>query len=160
MISVLVMEKIKRSAIVINMRNDKDALLLEEAYKNVQVVQEGKFKSAIAAAAMGLTGAAHGQMTADDYADRANPPIEQKQEAPKLDGETPHYKAKVAFDTAIKQKFVDELTLQRIALDKDIAQRYALFLIQHGKEIPKTIKSVISKYSSDLERSFSSGTKN
>lgn len=154
-------EKIKRSAVAINMRNDKDALLLEEAYKNVQVVQEGKFRSAIAAAAMGL-GAAHGQqMTADDYADRANPPIEQKhREEQKLDGETSYHKAKVAFDTAIKQKFVDELTLQRIALDKEIAQRYALFLIQHGREIPSTIKSVISKYSSDLERAFSSGVKN
>jgi len=158
--NVLVVEKIKKSATVTNMRNDKDALLLEEAYKNVQVIQEGKFKSAIAAAAMGLTGTAHGQMTADDYADRMNPPIEHKQEAPKLDGETSYHKAKVAFDTAIKQKFVDELTLQRIALDKEIAQRYALFLIQHGREIPKTIKSVISKYASDLERDFSSNIKN
>ena len=146
------------------MRNDNDALLLESAYKSIQVVQEGKFKSALAAAAMGLTGAAHGassHMTPDDYADKANMPIVQgQQESPKLDGESKEHQSKVAYQTAIKQKFVDELTLKRIALDKEIAQRYALFLIQHGREIPPIIKSVISRYASDVERAFSSGIKN
>ena len=157
------MEK-KRANVIVIMRNDNDALFLENAYKSIQVIQEGKFKSALAAAAMGLTGAAQGassHMTPDDYADRANIPVVQgQQESPKLDGDSKEHQAKVAYQTATRQRFVDELTLKRIALDKEIAQRYALFLIQHGREIPPTIKSVISRYASDLERAFSSGVKN
>jgi hypothetical protein len=139
------------------MRN-KDTIALSEAYT---LIQEKNFKSAVAAAAMGLS-SLHGQgLTADDLADRANPhEPEVAQPAQQNDGETSYHKALVAFQKAVKLKVVDNLTLSQIALDKDIAKRYALFLVQHGQRIPDIIRKATSKYTSDLESAFSSDVKN
>jgi hypothetical protein len=141
---------------------NKDTIALSEAYT---LIQEKNFKSAVAAAAMGLS-SLHGQgLTADDLADRANPHekgdtlVPKQYEAPK-DEETNYHKALVAFQKALKLKVVDNLTLSQIALDKDIAKRYALFLVQHGQRIPDIIRKATSKYASDLESAFSSDIKN
>ena len=135
---------------------DNDSVLLENAYN---LVQEGKFKSALAAAALGLTSAS-GHSHDVDSVNFDNRPTPQQTEPKQLDGDTDYHKAFSAFETAKKMKSVDELTLQRIALDKDIAQRYALFLIQHGREIPPTLKKAVSKYAGDLEGAFHSQQKN
>jgi hypothetical protein len=131
------------------MRNN-DVIHLEEAYK---LVEENKFRSAVAAAAMGLGSLAHGQMTADDYEDRANPPYTPEthvQQSPES-----HYQdAKDAYKKALEIKHVDEITLKKIAMEKEFAERYALFLIQHGRPIPNIIRRAATKYTDQLEKDF------
>ena len=144
---------------------DKDLISLEEAY---QTVQEGNFKSLAAAAALGLGNLAQGHMTQDDYADRANPHastdniVSQPTQPPQNQGETAWHKAKVAYDKAILQngKNVNQEALKAIAGDKDIAERYGLYLLQHGLQIPQIIKMASPKYAKSLESSFNSNIKN
>ena len=139
---------------------NKDTTALAEAYK---LVEEGHFKSALAAAAMGLS-SLHGQ-TADDLADRANPHekgdtlVPKQQEAPK-DEETNYHKALVGLQKAKGKFVVDDAILHQIALDKEISQRYALYLIQHGHKIPNIIKKAIGKYAKELDDAFSSPYQN
>lgn len=147
---------------------DKDLISLEEAY---QTVQEGKLKSLAAAAALGVSGLAHAASpTADDLADRANPhaatdsiyPAAPQQ--PANDGETNQHKAQVAFQQAIsnheKGKQVDNNTLNLIAGYQDSAERYGLYLIQHGLPIPPVIKAASPKYTKSLEDYNNSNLKN
>lgn len=138
------------------MRN-KDTIALSEAY---QLVEESRFKSAIAAAAMGLGSmAGHGQ-TMDDMADRANPHLPEVSQPFQQDQETNYHKALMAFEKAKREKIADNETLNKIALDQDIAKRYALYLVTFGKKIPQIIKNATGKYSNEIERDFNSGVKN
>jgi len=144
---------------------DKDLISLEEAYK---VVEEKGFRSMAAAAAMGLSNLAHGQMTPDDYADRANPhtatdSVTSHAQAPKEDdGETNWHKAQVAVQKAISQKGrnVDEHSLELIAGDKETAERYGLYLLQMGLPIPSIIKNASKEKIGATERDFASSHKN
>ena len=133
------------------MRNN-DSVLLENAYT---LVQENWIKKAAATVAIaGTMGGAHANnLSSDDLADRSNPPLTQNVEQPeKAPEESLYYKAKQAYEHAINQRMVDETTLKLIALDKEIAQRYALHLIQYGQKLPETIKHAISKqYKQDLD---------
>jgi hypothetical protein len=138
---------------------NKDTIALAEAY---QVIEEGRFKSALAAAAMGLgTMAGHGQ-SMDDLADRANPhlPESPKTTTPTESEESNYHKALVAFEKAKKEKIVDDVTLSKIALDQNIAKRYAIHLMYLGYKIPNIIKQAIGGYARDLENAFSSNSKN
>jgi hypothetical protein len=135
---------------------NKDTVALAEAYT---LVEESRFKSALAAAAMGL-----GSLQAHDVdtvnhspEDRFEPKVAQVQQEPE---ETNQHKALVAFEKAKKEKIVDEVTLSKIALDKDIAKRYALYLVQFGRTIPDTIKKATSGYAGEVERASSSSFKN
>jgi len=139
---------------------NKDTIALAEAYT---LVEEGRFKSALAAAAMGLS-SLHGQ-TADDLADRANPHekgdtlVPKQYEAPK-DQETNYHKALMGLQKAKGRFVVDDVILHQIALDQEISQRYALYLIQHGHKIPNIIKKAIGGYAKELEDAFASDIKN
>jgi hypothetical protein len=139
---------------------NKDTVALAEAYT---LVEESRFKSALAAAAMGLS-SLHGQ-TADDLADRANPHekgdtlVPKQYEAPK-DEETNYHKALMGLQKAKGRFVVDDVILHQIALDKDIAQRYALYLIQHGHKIPNIIRKATGGYAKELEDAFSSDYQN
>jgi hypothetical protein len=135
---------------------NKDASELANAYT---LVQENWIKKAAATAAIaGTMGSAHaGNISSDDFADRANPPISQNIEQPeKPPLENLYPKAEEAYKYAINHKMVDETTLKLIALDKEIAQRYALHLIQNGQRLPDTIKHAISKqFDQDLKSTVS-----
>lgn len=136
---------------------NKDTIGLAEAYV---LVEENRFKSALAAAAMGLgTLQAHDVDTVNPHSpeDSIYSKPTQIQQEPE---ETNYHKALVAFEKAKKEKIVDEATLERIALHNDISKRYALYLIQHGQRIPNIIKKTIGKYSNDLESAFHSDVKN
>ena len=148
---------------------DKDLISLEEAY---QTVQEGKLKSLAAAAALGLGSLAHGASpTADDLADRANPHSATDsiystapQQPVANTGETNEHKAKTAMQSAIsnieKGKQVDMNTLKLIAAYQDVAERYGLYLVQHGLPIPQVIKMASPNYAKRLEDYVNSNLKN
>lgn len=139
------------------MRN-KDTKALADAYT---LVEEGRFKSALAAAAMGL-----GSLHAHD-ADTVNPHSPEDTLTPKPqmiaspeEQESNYHKALTAFEKAKKEKIVDELTLSKIALDEDIAKRYALHLLYQGHRIPNIIKKVIGKHAGEMEHAFYGDVKN
>jgi hypothetical protein len=139
---------------------DKDLINLEEAY---QTVQEGKFKSLAAAAALGLGNLAHGQMTPDDYTDKANPrEVSPTPQPSPEEGETAWHKAKVAFDKATGQggRNVDQETLKAIAGYQDTAEQYGLYLAQRGLPIPQIIKMASPEYAKRLGNFLNSNTRN
>ena len=139
---------------------NKDTIALSDAYT---LVEESRFKSALAAAAMGLS-SLQGQ-SVDDLADRANPHekgdtlVPKQYEAPK-DEETNYHKALVGLQKAKGKFVVDDAILHQIALDKDISQRYALYLIQHGHKIPNIIRKATGGYAKELDDAFSSDYQN
>jgi hypothetical protein len=133
---------------------DKDFNLLQEAY---QTVLETDLNT------LGM-----GQATADDYADRANPhsptdTLVPQQPTPQQ-GETNEHKAHVAMQLAVsqleKKQPVGEETLKLIALDQESAEKYGLYLIQHGLPIPQIIKAASPQYSKSLEDYANSNNKN
>lgn len=145
---------------------DKDLISLEEAY---QTVQEGKFKSMAAAAA--LLANAHGAspLTADDHADRANPHSvvdnivsSHKVETTPKEGESKWRKAHNALALAISKKGlkVEDHVLRDIAGDKETAERYGLYLLQKGHPIPDIIKNASKKEIGREEAAFGSSIKN
>ena len=128
---------------------DRDLNLLQEAYRTVLETD--------------LSTLAMGQPTEDDYADRATPhEISQAPQPSQDQGETAWHKAKVAFDKATLQngKNVDEETVKAIAGDQETAERYGVYLLQHGLQIPQIIKMASPNYAKSLENSFNSNTKN
>jgi len=134
---------------------DKDLINLEEAY---QTIQENKFKSLAAAAALGVGNLAHAQMTPDDYINKTHDVSPSSQE----EGETAWHKAKVAYDRATDQggRNVDQETLKAITGDQDTAERYGLYLLQHGLQIPHIIKMASPKYTKRLGDFSDSNTRN
>jgi hypothetical protein len=139
------------------MRN-KDTKALADAYN---LVEESRFKSALAAAAMGLGSLqAHDVDTVNPHSPEDNIVSKPQMIASPEEQETNYHKALTAFEKAKKEKIVDELTLSKIALDEDIAKRYALHLLYQGHRIPDIIKRVIGKSAGEMEHAFSSSTKN
>lgn len=130
----------------------KDNVLLEDAYDQVRVINETKFKNLVAAAAMGLS-AAHGTPT-DADSHELNPPI--VQQAPKAEEPVSHYHiAEIAYKKAIKEKRADDTLLRAMAAVPDIAKDYARHLILIGQHVPDIIKRVIPQYTQELERAKS-----
>ena len=134
---------------------NKDTSELANAYT---LVQENWIKKAAATAAIaGTMGAAHANNpSSNDYPPQTQHPSMIQNDAPKAPEESSYRKAYVAYEYAMTQKMVDETTLKLIALDKEIAQRYALHLIQNGQRLPDTIKHAISKqFNHDLKSTIS-----
>jgi len=144
---------------------DNDLINLEEAY---QTVEENKLKSLAAAAALGLGSMAHGAPTADDLADKANqgsfPVMSQREEPKAVDGETNEHKAHVAMKVAVHDMEtghqVGKNVLELIALDKETAEKYAVYLMQRGHVIPNIIKAASPKYVQDVEDYAKSNLRN
>jgi hypothetical protein len=131
----------------------KDTVLLGEAYSKVKVLEESKFRDIAAALALGAAGAHGSQMVPDDLADKhgLNPPIVQKVEAPKQEEPSNYYKAKTAYDKAVKGNKPDTQALKDIASDEDYAKRYAMHLILTGQRVPDIVKNVIPQYTKSFQ---------
>jgi len=144
---------------------DNDLINLEEAY---QTIEENKLKSMAAAAALGFGSLAHGAPTADDLADKANngsfPVMSQREEPKAVNGETNEHKAHVAMKVAVHDietgQQVGNNVLELIALDKETAEKYAVYLMQRNKPIPSIIKAASPNYIQNVEDYANSNLKN
>lgn len=141
----------------INIMRTKDSILLEDAYEKAVILQEARFRDIAAAAALGLSAAKAG-MTPDDLADKhgMNPPIVQQDVKHEEPSESNYYKAKVAYDRAVKERKADDDTLKNIALDTDISKRYAGHLVLQGLNVPDVIRKASNGYADEFEKAAAS----
>jgi hypothetical protein len=146
------------------LKKDKDTILLENAYS---IISEGQYMNLSKVAKAGILGS-HGnygmQNTANDMADNSNPhpvsdSITSNKPAPHEEESRPDFiKAQHAFAKAVTEhgnkKKVDIYTVSDIAKHRDVAKRYARYLIDKGIEIPKIIKNATEKKDQTNELNF------
>jgi hypothetical protein len=136
----------------------QDTICLGEVYSKIRILEEAKFRDIAAAAALGLSNLAGAQpgITSDDYADRANPHSASdnllSQPQTKEPEETDWHKAKVAYDKAVSERKADEETLKKIALNTDIAKRYAGHLVLMGHDVPNIIRKAAAGAVEEIEK--------
>ncbi len=133
------------------LKKDKDTLSLENAYS---LISEGQYINLSKAGKYGITGTVSKGLddSSNHFANNSNPcPVsDSSTPAPHEEESHPDYiKAQHAFSKAVgdhgKKKKVDIYTIEDIAKHRDVAKRYARYLIDKGIEIPKIIKNATEK---------------
>lgn len=131
---------------------NKDDLKLEQAY---QLVQEGMFKNALAAATMGL-GALNGAqaapqgITPDDMADKEMIQSIQNPEAASITN--PYQALEVARESISNGTVPSNDVLMVIAPHKDMAKRVVYLLFIKQMKVPELLIKATGNYLNELEQ--------